>query len=44
LDAARNKTIWKRVNAKLLKVSGGVTFGVLKELLIQTAKQEIGLT
>lgn len=43
LDAARSDTVWQRAKDKTLKVAGSVTFDVMKELLVQSARELIGL-
>ena len=43
LDAARNDTLWERAKAEALRQTGGVSFDVLKELLLHLAKQALGL-
>jgi Hypothetical protein (DUF2513) len=42
LAAARNDTIWRRTRAKISSVGGEVPSTVLKELLTQTIKGQLG--
>lgn len=43
LDAARNDTIWKQAKAFIKDKGMGLSFDVLKGVLILKAKQELGL-
>lgn len=43
LDAARNDTIWKQAKAFMKDKGMGLSFDVLKGVLILKAKQELGL-
>lgn len=44
LEAARNDTIWRKAVAKMVEVTGGVSLDVLKDLLIASGKQALGLS
>jgi hypothetical protein len=41
LDAARQEAIWQKARESIGATVGGVTFGVLKALLIALAKQQL---
>lgn len=43
LDAARSDTVWQKAKDQTLKVAGGVTFDIMKELLVQSARDLMGL-
>lgn len=43
IDAARSDKVWKKSLAKVTAAGGSVTISVLKTLLIQTAKEALGL-
>lgn len=43
LDAARNDTVWKSVKSKVGSAVSTVSFTVLTQLLLETAKQQLGL-
>jgi len=43
LDAARNDTVWNSAKEKLISVGGSASLEILKALLVQTAKQLLGL-
>ncbi len=43
LDASRNETVWERAKATLQDKSVGMTFEILKALLIEYCKQLLGL-
>lgn len=44
LDAARDDTVWARVSQLAVVQAGGVTLAVLKELLVRTTREKLGLT
>lgn len=44
LEAARNDTIWRKAVGKMVEVTGGVSLDVLKDLLIASGKQALGLS
>ena len=44
LDAARNDTIWKKAVHRVSHIVGSVSFDVMKSLLIDVAKQELGIS
>ena len=44
LEAARNDTIWHKAVGKMVEVTGGVSLDVLKDLLIASGKQALGLS
>jgi hypothetical protein len=44
LDAARDDTIWRKANSKILESGGGLAFDVLKAMLIAEAKRRLGLS
>lgn len=43
LEAARNETVWKKARERIKSFGGGVSFAVLKTILIEVAKEELGL-
>lgn len=43
LDASRNDTLWNKAKELTLSATGGVSFDVLKTLLVDLAKKAIGL-
>ena len=43
LDAARNDTVWKTAKSRVGSVLGTVSFAVFTQVLIDTAKQQLGL-
>lgn len=43
LEAARNVTIWNRAKSICLEKSGSLSFEVIKTLLLNLAKESIGL-
>lgn len=43
LDAARSDMVWQRAKDQTLKVAGSVTFDIMKELLVQSARELMGL-
>lgn len=43
LEAARNDTIWAKAKEKATHATGGLSLAVLKEILVQFAKQAAGL-
>ena len=43
LDAARNDTIWKMAVQRVSHIVGSVSFDVMRSLLIDVAKQELGI-
>jgi hypothetical protein len=43
LDAARNKTMWNRAKTALTTQGAGLSFDVMKALLLGYVKQELGL-
>jgi hypothetical protein len=44
LDASRNEKLWKRATQLGAKKLGGVPFDVLLALLVQLAKDQLGIT
>jgi hypothetical protein len=44
LDAARSESVWKKAGAMITKAGLGFSFDLLKPLLIELAKQHIGLS
>ena len=44
LDAARSESIWSKAKEKILSAGGGWTLELLKALLLQEAKQSLGLS
>ena len=44
LEAARNDTIWRKAVGRMVEVTGGVSLDVLKDLLIASGKQALGLS
>lgn len=43
LDAARSDNVWEKAKDRSAKVAGGVTFEVMKELLVLSARELLGL-
>lgn len=43
VDAARNETVWKKTKAKVMERGGGLTFELIKSLLMSLMKQHVGL-
>lgn len=43
LDAARSDTLWQKAKEKTGKLAGGVTFDILKEVLVQGGREVLGL-
>jgi Hypothetical protein (DUF2513) len=43
LDAARNDTVWKEAKKKAGGAFGSISFAVLTQLLMQVAKQHLGM-
>ncbi|MGE0601432.1 MAG: DUF2513 domain-containing protein [Dehalococcoidia bacterium] len=43
LDAARDDNVWARVSQLAVVQAGGVTLAVLKELLVRTTRERLGL-
>lgn len=43
LDAARSDTIWRSVKSRLGGVAGTVSFAVLTQILIDAAKEQLGM-
>lgn len=44
LDAAREPTRWEKAKATASKAGGAVTFEVMKQILVQLAEKQVGLT
>lgn len=44
LDASRNENVWKRVAKVIKEKGGGLTFEIIKALLIQYAKEEFNVS
>ena len=44
LDAAKSNTVWAQAKEKAKSVGGSLTFDLLKELLVATARSQLGLT
>ena len=43
LEASRNATLWNRAKRLVVKKTGGLSFEVLKSLLLQLAKEGVGI-
>lgn len=43
LDAAKSNTVWALAKEKAKTVGGSLTFDLLKELLVATARSQLGL-
>ncbi|RUR51434.1 DUF2513 domain-containing protein [Vreelandella populi] len=43
IEAARSDSVWSRALNKASVVGGSITIGTLKDLLVLTARQQLGL-
>jgi DNA-binding transcriptional ArsR family regulator len=43
LDAARSDTVWQKAKARIATIGGTVSLDVLKEVLVNVAKGQLGL-
>ena len=43
LDIARKDSIWEQAKEQCLETTGGLSIELLKECLLQTAKQSLGI-
>ena len=43
LDAAKSSTVWAQAKEKAKSVGGSLTFDLMKELLVATARNQLGL-
>ena len=43
LDAAKSSSVWEKAKEKAKAVGGAMTFDLLKELLVATARDQLGL-
>lgn len=43
LDAAKSNTVWNQAKEKAKSVGGSLTFDLMKELLVATARNQLGL-
>jgi hypothetical protein len=44
LEAAKSNTVWDQAKEKAKSVGGSLTFDLMKELLVATARNQLGLT
>lgn len=44
LDAAKSTTVWEQAKERAKSVGGSLTFDLMKELLVATARNQLGLT
>lgn len=44
LDAAKNNNVWTKAKQKAASVGGSLTFDLMKELLVSTARAQLGLS
>ncbi|WP_447929049.1 DUF2513 domain-containing protein [Vreelandella sp. EE27] len=43
IDAARSETVWNKAMGKVSNAGGSMTIGIIKDLLVHTARQQFGL-
>lgn len=44
IDAAQNNTVWAQAKEKAKSMGGSLTFDLMKDLLIATARNQLGLS
>lgn len=44
IEAARSNTVWSQAKDKAKSVGGSLTFDLMKELLVATARSQLGLS